>query len=346
MPGKVLPGRLGRRLPGLGALTQTFINCMVCVVCMISLVSYLIVMYDSAKDLVGDALSRSAVISLAALLMVPLCFLDQRYLSWSSTIAFLVNIYIIGLMISLYAEKSFEKSLPSGACLLGVGKGVIAMLAVLGQCFVIQMCVLPMYQELEDRSPRNFRRCLLIAFGALTLIFGAFAFLGYLTFGPSVEGNALKSLPQTGWARAAQIGTIMVVSALYPIMAIPMVAPVRNMNLGGFYNNCRPEAAARRRKLVTSAAILVIVLVSCVGALSLEKLLVVNVIGGALCVGIFAGLAPGLAGLCLLETRSSAWKFMMLILIVLGVLNAVIGIVFTDNYEEDIASHCAVQVLS
>merc|ERR1719382_223273 len=115
-------------------------------------------------------------------------------------------------MISLYTQKSIQKELPAGACLLGMGKGVIAMLAVLGQCFVVQMCVLPMYQELEDRSPRTFRRCLLVAFGALTVIFGAFACLGYLTFGPSVEGNALNQLPSTGFARVAQIGTLLVVS--------------------------------------------------------------------------------------------------------------------------------------
>merc|ERR1740121_2382761 len=107
------------------------------------------------------------------------------------------------------------------------------MLATLAQCMIIQMCVLPMYQELEDRSPERFRRALSIAFAALAFIFGLFACLGYAIFGPDVKPNVLLNLPSSPLADAAQLGVIAVVAAIYPIMLIPMVAPLRAYSFQG-----------------------------------------------------------------------------------------------------------------
>eukprot|EP00932_Pfiesteria_piscicida_P010580 SRR837773.21554.p1 GENE.SRR837773.21554~~SRR837773.21554.p1 ORF type:complete len:264 (-),score=81.35 SRR837773.21554:80-802(-) len=238
-------------------------------------------------------------------------------------------------MFVLLADQR-EGNLPKDSCLLGAGRGIISMLAVLGQCFVVQMCVLPMYEELEDRSPRTFKRCLWTAFGVLALIFGIFALLGYVTFGPNVQGNALKNLPEkASYAVIAQVGTILVVSALYPIMVIPMVAPVRNMS---------KRYAEGSRRLIAVVTVAAIVLTSYVFAVLIKDLLVVNVIGGALCVGVFASIGPGLVGLFVLRKESTRWRALMVVLIIFGLGNAVAGVIFPDSYAEELTAHCSVRV--
>mmetsp|Transcript_70912 Transcript_70912/g.203191 ORF Transcript_70912/g.203191 Transcript_70912/m.203191 type:complete len:445 (+) Transcript_70912:68-1402(+) len=330
----LLPGRIAGR--SVGRLMQAFMNIMVWVVLFGSLVSYLIVMHDSAQPFVKGTFlddGRLPLVSFAALIVLGLCFLEQRHLSWTSSIALLVNMYLIIVLCILFFQKSSDQKLPDDVCLLGVGKGVVSMLAVLAQCVIIQMCVLPMYQELEDRSPQRFAVCLWTAFGSLALIFSLFATLGYLSFGPGVQGNVLQNVDSGVLSDIAQVGTILVVAAIYPLMVIPMVAPIRNMAL--------PESLSHRRGLVVAGSIFVIVLISFVGALLIPDLLVVNVIDGALCVGTFTALAPGLAGLYLLDKHSLCWKGLMFLLFAFGFTNTVLGLVFSKPYAEELQANCA-----
>jgi len=332
---------LGRRLPTLGAVMQAFMNIMVWVVLMGSLVSYLIVMHDSARPFVGNSFlanGRAPLVSLAAAVVLPLCFLDQRYLSGTSMVAFLVNVYLIGILCGLFIQKASNDELPQDVCFVGLGKGSVSMLAALAQCVIIQMCVLPMYEELEDKTPRKFNQALWTAFGTLAITFSGFATLGYLTFGSEditrTQGNVLINLPRNSFANAAQIGTIAVVAAIYPIMVIPMIAPIKNM---------RPADPTinRWRRCLIVGAIFLIVAISYVGALLIPDLRTVNVIDGALCVGAFTALGPGLVGLYLLDRPSRRWKFLMCVLLIFGLANAALGIVFNENYKDELASNCA-----
>merc|ERR1719408_1156803 len=102
------------------------------------------------------------------------------------------------------------------------------------QAVTIQMCVLPMYYELEDRSPEKFTRCVNIAFFSLFLIFAGFSVLAEMNFGTSSESNILLNIPVNYQSAKglcgmiAQLGMIVSISAVYPIMFAPMIAPVRN----------------------------------------------------------------------------------------------------------------------
>jgi len=44
------------------------------------------------------------------------------------------------------------------------GTGLVTLFSTLMQCGIIQMCVLPMYEDLKDRNPRRFQRAVMIAF--------------------------------------------------------------------------------------------------------------------------------------------------------------------------------------
>eukprot|EP00929_Paragymnodinium_shiwhaense_P013720 TRINITY_DN121568_c0_g1_i1.p1 TRINITY_DN121568_c0_g1~~TRINITY_DN121568_c0_g1_i1.p1 ORF type:complete len:474 (+),score=88.93 TRINITY_DN121568_c0_g1_i1:74-1495(+) len=348
LPGTVLGVRLGRFM-------QSFTNAMVWVVLMGSLISYLIVMHDSAVPFLerSDALkgfsNRLTVVSVSALIVLPLCFLDQAWLSFTSTLGIAVNVYLIILLFVLFGNHASDSSLSSDACILGIGTGSLAMLSTLSQCVIIQMCVLPMYEELQDRTPAKFRRSLLIAFASLAVLFSVFATLGYLLYyhtgDVALNGNLLKNLPQESWwTNITQIGFIAVVAVVYPIMVIPMMAPIKNMDLSRFVS-ARATAAtiSQRRTLLVTSVTVFLVFLSWLGAYLVDDLGIVNVVDGALCVTSFTALAPGLVGLYLVERRSKGWRLMMYVLICLGVIFGIMGMVFNDNYADQLAKNCAIK---
>merc|ERR1712050_754804 len=125
--------------------------------------------------------------------------------------------------------------LPEGPCMLGSTiRGNFAMITVMFQAVIIQMCVLPMYQELEDRSPQKFDKIITTGFSALFVIFAGFSVFSYLLYGPGVESNILQNLPINIGSDVAQIGMMIVVACVYPIMLYPMVAiqPIASRGVG------------------------------------------------------------------------------------------------------------------
>merc|ERR1712048_1000220 len=96
----------------------------------------------------------------------------------------------------LFCHRAVEHALPTHVCYLGFSTGSVSMVSSLMQCIIVQMCILPMYEELQDRTPRKFLGVLAVAFGSLVVVFAGFACIGYLVFGPKVEGDVLKSLPK------------------------------------------------------------------------------------------------------------------------------------------------------
>lgn len=330
----LLPGRLGPAM-------QAFSNTMVWLAMIGCLISYIIVMHDSALIFVRGtflAEQRWPLVTLSSLVVLPICFFDLRRLSWTSSTAFLVNVYLFLLLCVYYGQHSARDELPTDCCLLGVGTGSLAMTSALMQCIIIQMCVLPMYEELENRSPRRFLSVMVTGFTTLGVIFGAFATVGYLLFGPKVESNALLNLPHNGWSAAARLGTIVVVAAVYPIMVIPMLAPVKNMSSSRFARpDMPPSAVEARRRVIVTATTCGIVAISFGGALCIKELGIINVIDGAACVAVFTALGPGLVGLYLIENRSQCWRIAMWLLVIGGIVLGLLGLYFNDNYRKDLA---------
>merc|ERR1711868_248264 len=67
------------------------------------------------------------------------------------------------------------------------------------QSVVMQMCVLPMYLELKDRTPEKFRDVTRVSFVVLMFLFSSFAVFGYEAFGQETQSNVLLELPLTQW---------------------------------------------------------------------------------------------------------------------------------------------------
>jgi len=295
--------------------------------------------------------------ALATLVVLPLCFVDQKYLSFSSVVAVLVNINLLLVVFAVFWERAGSEKKGGELCVFGFGKGSLTMISTVTNSIIIQMCVLPMYEVLENRSPRRFLRVLLVSFGCLSLLLSIFCVAAYLAIGNTVQGNVLKSLPETTWTAVSRGGVILVILAVYPIFLLPMVAPLRSLELRFFLRrgaldertalHSRAEreqlkvlAAARRRAFV-NVVTLAIIIVSFLGALVLSNLGTLNAMNGAICVGVFTSFGPGMVGLFLLDRNSVLWKLAMGSLLIFGAVAMGLGFAFSDNnYHEAMSKAC------
>lgn len=310
-------GGLLRMLPGqMGPRVEVFCNALIWVSMFLCLIGYNIILADSVTPVMSGSLltNRTLWVIIGSLAVFPLCFLDQKYLSFGSSLCILVNIYLFGLIIWQYTTQS--DSHPS-ICYIGIGLGSMSMFSALMMATVIQMCVLPMYESLEDRSLPKFRRILFISFGFLFLLFVGFQTLALMVYGPDVSDNILNALPQTAASNVARLGMVGVVLGVYPIMLMPMIAPLRNSQRFGSNSIC-------------NIAILFIVAAAMVVAFFVDNLGVMNVVNGSLSVGGFVALSPGLVGLYLVDKN----RVSMFILIVIGCIISVVGVFLPENYVE------------
>jgi len=280
---------------------------------------------------------RVFLVGIASLCVLPLCFMSQRLLEKTSAIAIFVNIYLFVLIGVMYGQAAEHDDLPHNCCLIGnTVRGNFAMASVMFQAVIIQMCVLPMYEELEDRSPEKFDKIVAVGFGCLFLIFCGFSIVGYLLIGPQVQSNILEDLPKGPWTSIAQAGVMLVVACVYPIMVYPMIAPICSGDVRMFGMN---------RGMVVIFAKVAIVACAFFAATFVHSLGIINVINGAMSAGIFVALIPSIFGFVMLEPGPYK-KVAFLLLLVCGLVLAALGLVFSDNYVSDLTCYVSVDAPS
>jgi amino acid permease len=326
-------GGLLRNCPGkLGPIMEVACNMLVWISGFMCLISYFIIIADSTVPFAGHSMLRSryVVVGLTAVFILPLTFLNQRNMSWTSSLVVLVNVYIFMLLCALHEVEPA----PADVCFLGFSTGSIAMVSAMMQAVIIQMCILPMYQQLEDRSPQKFRGIVMTAFSGLFAIFGGFSAIAYLTFGPEVHGNVLLDLPHNRWGNLARIASSLSVMGVFPLVLMPMIAPIKNYR--GFTGG-----ASNMRELAATIAKVIIITMVTLAAYMIHDLGVMNVFNGAFCVGGMVGVCPAMAGLYLLEGKPSMWWNMAMYgLMGVCLTMSVLGLVYTDNYAAELTKHC------
>jgi amino acid permease len=344
-------GALLRLLPGrLGPAAQLLTDVSIWFTIYLTLVGYIDAIHDSSLLLLPKdswlAQGRLPLTGCASLIVLPLCFLDQKYLSFTSILGILANVNLLTFIFVTFGQRAASDNLGKGSCIFGFGKGTLTMVSTATNSIIIQMCILPMYEALENRSPERYTKVLLLAFACLGVLLSIFAIVAYLVVGPPVEGNVLKNFPpKTFWASATQVGMIVVIFAVYPIFLMPMVAPLRALDPSWFLRSGPHEEGDRaslplaesRRGIFVGAVTVVIVAAAFVGAVFVPDLGIINALNGSVEVGVFTAMGPGLVGLYLLDNSSLVWKTSVITLLAMGVVFFVLGLVFTDNYVSGLA---------
>lgn len=324
-------GALLGRLPGVGRIAQASCNVVLFATMFLVLVGYIITIVDSLYVIPSLAhRPRLHLVLIASAIVLPICFLDQRYLSATSAITVAVNINIFILIATVFGNEDFEGTSPT-TCGFGLSTGLIAMLSAMMQTVTIQMCALPMYEEMEHRNAARFNRVVAVSFTTLFVLFAAFSVVGYLAFGDEVRSNVLLNLPSTPWGVATRIVAIAAVVGVYPIILTPMIAPLEHLN----------SITHQRRSATVLVSKVVIVLAVMFAAVGVKDLGYVNILNGAVSLGVFVALAPALVGLYLVEQKERpSWRLAMYTLLVVGVVFAVLGLILTDNYFKQLEASC------
>merc|ERR1712039_53191 len=132
-----------------------------------------------------------------------------------------------------------------------------------------------------------------------------------------VKSNVVDSMPDNLSARAVRLSMVVMMLGVYPINVKPMVAMIRS------------------RSLVFLATPCIILTCMCL-AFFVEDLGLINVLNGALCMGVWVTIGPALVGLYLLRLNRLA----MMVLIAFGAMMSVLGCVFVSNYLDVLVSAC------
>eukprot|EP00933_Yihiella_yeosuensis_P072876 TRINITY_DN81421_c0_g1_i1.p1 TRINITY_DN81421_c0_g1~~TRINITY_DN81421_c0_g1_i1.p1 ORF type:complete len:448 (+),score=72.80 TRINITY_DN81421_c0_g1_i1:125-1468(+) len=338
-------GGLLRKLPGRwGPLAQWCSDITIWFSVFLCLIGYIIVVADTMGHFFPE-IPRTIDVLVAVALVLPLCFLDQQHLAFSSSLSIAANVYVMVLMLSTFTSDVFRKPLkssPADCCFLGMGHGTVTMISVLMQAAVVQMCVLPMYEQLENRSPAKFAKCLGIAFTFVVALFVIFSSATYLIFGPGLASNILVNLPPGAFGEGARVMMSLAVLGVYPLLLSSMVAPLQHMEQSNELIDQRSSSPKSFWSRVSDprAATFLIVAFSAVGATYTHDLGQVNVISGAAQVAWLVALAPGLVGMYLIGESGLSWRASMALLMIVGVIVSILGLTFRDNYIDEIEASC------
>lgn len=333
-------GALLSYLPGgIGPFAQVFNNALTWISVYLTLVGYIVVMADSLQPLATSALGldsadmsfwtlRAPLLGASGIIVLPICFVDQERLAVTSIVGICVTVYLFIVVSTLFAQEGVapECCIASG----GIHEGTLTMFSTVMQCSIVQMCILPMYEELENRTPKRFGVAVGAAFSFLAVLFASFSAVAYTVFGPGVQSNVMMDLPHDFFGNAARLGMTLVMVAVFPIMMLSMVTPVRHWE----------ETSGRESGYLTNACCVVIVAASCVGAAFVGKLGDLNAMNGSAQVSFFIGIAPGLTGIYLMGRTGATWKSAMYALVLFSVAFSILGAIFTDNNVMEIAKTC------
>lgn len=349
-------GRMLRQLPR-GHLYEPFADVMLLFCNLLCLVGYLVTFADSFQKVVVEALLdidvtgqtwlRPALVFLGCCLVFPLCFLDQAKLACTSTISVAANWYICFI---LFGEAATAERLAS-VCVAGLGVGDLTMLAVVMMAVSVQQCIVPIYQEMKNKSVRSYTRVQIQAVCVVICLFSGVSIAGYLLVGSGVDSNILLALPKTLPGTMAQVAIIPVVIGIYPLALYPVSVAVRGYvmpdvktePLLGDADKDSAEVSTQPECSRTFAAVqlCIVVLTGLVAATGIDLGPITN-FAGLLGLGWFTVGMPALVYNRSLELDGKS-KTGLWIHLAIGAVCFVLAVAWTGNHVESLERHCFVR---
>jgi hypothetical protein len=165
---------------------------------------------------------RANVITSCGVVVLPLCFLKLEHLAFTSLLSFVTHLYLFALIAYLLVleYQDLRSSESPVVCLWGLSAGGFTYLTMLFFSVSVQMCVLPMYQELAGRwrSPQFFAKAVDRAFVTLFVFFAFFGSASYVLYGGAVSSDVLNNLPSSSLGNLARLGILLIVMGVFPLV--------------------------------------------------------------------------------------------------------------------------------
>jgi amino acid permease len=186
------------------------------------LIGYYIVIYDNGGSMFPNFTPNLWFIIGPAITSV-LTFLPNRMLSWTSFISLIVTIMvIIALIIEVSTKGVFPLGGVGGVHLFSIGRGYFCIIATIMMSMSIQYNMPSLYKEVQIRDVKRTIWVMGWAFAAVYTIFSITVVLAYFNFGPKIEGNFLKGLPNTPFGYMVKAAAMLVCMFVAPICVLPI----------------------------------------------------------------------------------------------------------------------------
>jgi len=335
-------GGICREIPGRpGILLSMVANATVWASSFMCLISNTIIFSDSWHEIFGHVAGRSVWVLVAAAFQFPLSLLPQKYLGFASLVSIIMNVYLLIILIKNLGEHGPNRE---DVCLLGYGRGTIAMVCAFGMSAVLQFYAFPSYEQLENRSPRRFLNILMVSFTFVFCIFSCFTSIAYITYGEFVQSDIISALDNDIYGKTARVGISVVVTCCYPLMVAPMLDPIRELiepqTLEKGYASLNSDVKDKSRWVYYKPIVVaMIVASSTVVTLFVDSLGFMNVLNGAISLLFFVCGLPAIFSLYLWNPPT-CMRGIYYFLIFFGIVLAASGFVFTDNYHGEIMENC------
>lgn len=248
-------GHMLAELPN-GKILEPLGNFMVLACSLLCLVGYLVVFSDNAQtvvvrslwgsDVSNNPMTRRLLVLIGCLIVFPLAFLDQSRLAFTSWVSVAANWYIC---IILVVEAASADQL-STVCVFGMGVGDFTLVPVVMMAVSVQQCIPPMYEEMENRTVKNFiaiqTKAAIVSFLMLSVV----SISGYLMYGADVPSDILVALPRTPRSLLAQASILPVVISVYPLILYPVSTTLKECVAGRNHRNLLSRNDGSRDRLL------------------------------------------------------------------------------------------------
>ncbi|XBW35146.1 hypothetical protein QEN19_000709 [Hanseniaspora menglaensis] len=190
--------------------------------------SYLVLIGDIFHTLI-PRFESYVYILLSTVIIVPLCFLPRLdNLKYSSMLGLAFICYIsLFIILEIFIDSSLpiwnQNTVKYGINWLKISsaKECLSSFSILVFAFTASMNILPIYNELQDRSVKNMRKVIVVSVGLSCLLFISLGMIGYLSFGKysDIKGNILLNYSKK-FVTNSCLSFIVLVS--FPLMFYPL----------------------------------------------------------------------------------------------------------------------------
>lgn len=190
--------------------------------------SYLVLIGDIFHNLI-PRFENYVYVLLSTIIIVPLCFLPKLdNLKYSSMVGLCFICYIsLFIILQIFIDSSLpiwnKDTVEYGINWFKISsiKGCLSSFSILVFAFTASMNILPIYNELRDKSLPNVRKVIIISVGFSCVLFISLGMIGYLSFGQytDIHGNILLNY-NNKFITNACLSFIILVS--FPLMFYPL----------------------------------------------------------------------------------------------------------------------------